>query len=1182
VLRLKKIEINGFKSFHDKAEIDFPGRIIGVVGPNGCGKSNICDAITWVLGEQSAKSLRSERMDDVIFNGSARRRPLGLAEVSLTLSDSDNGALEEHGGSVTITRRVYRDGEGEYRLNGKRARLKDIHEMLMDTGLGIKDYSVIQQGKIDLILSTRPQDRRKLIEEAAGITKYKARKRAAEMKLEETQTNLQRIEDLLAELERQCNSLKRQAARAERYKETEAKLIEARERLYAWGYRAQQLKLTEIGTRHEALVAAEGETAAKVGAAEAATLSLRHRLDEEAARISGHREEAGALRTSIATHEESYRSAERRIAECDDREVALTGRETALAAEEARFSAATDEAARFLAEEKERLAALRQDLEAAEAERREAEARSRVLDQEVEALRKELLALIGRAGEERNRAHQVEMNAERCRFQIQKLGEQTTRQEQIRAERVAALGQLREREDQLAETLAETVSALDAARAEKGALSAEKARLEEEGSKAKNAAWAAEHKIDSLTLLLTRKEKPFRDQADLLSSTGASVEGLFAEHLEAEPGSEELLDAALGELVDAPVVRDGGRGAELLAAASQVKGAPLRFVAADQPVDPDAISGIFGRSEILAEGAIPLAQRLHPRMGAPAGAAALVADCWLVPDLGTAASLARRFPSATFFTPDRCRVRGAVFEAPGTQPIEGPLSLRKEIHELEERRDYEKARAAEIAIEVATAAEKILLADESIQELGGRRTSLESSLALVANDRRRLDGERAQSEREIEVLKREAGVHIDELGRLEQEKNELERRLEDASRREGEIGQAISVRSGEAAAAREELIPRAARAATLRTETGVTEERVASLDRDYRVTGERRETAHGQREAVVRERSFLAETRTAASGEREQALYGLRDDLEDLDLITDLLVEEEEVLAEQKGRLETDEQALHEERLRLDGIRADRHQIEVDLASERAALDHLVESCGRDLKKTPSELADPGEAVEGEVEAVRSEAEAFSLALEKMGVVNLLALEEFREADERRTFLKTQRDDLVNSIASLRDTIRKINQTSAERFVEAFAAINVSFGGMFRELFRGGTAEMRLLDDTDPLDSGIEIVARPPGKNNQSILLLSGGEKALTAIALLMAIFRYKPSPFCILDEVDAPLDEPNIDRFGRIIQLMQNDTQFIIITHSKRTMEMADVLYGVTMEEAGCSKLVSVRLAGN
>jgi len=1181
VLRLRRIEINGFKSFYDKANIDFPGRIIGVVGPNGCGKSNICDAITWVLGEQSAKSLRSERMDDVIFNGSARRKPLGLAEVSIVLT-SENSELGEAAHEITLTRRVYRDGEGEYRINGKKARLRDIHDMLMDTGLGIKDYSVIQQGKIDLILSTRPQDRRRLIEEAAGITKYKARKRAAEMKLEETTLNLQRIQDLLAELERQCNSLKRQAGRAERWRETEAKLIVAREKLYAWGYRTQQARLADLSARHESHVGAEGEWAARLGSAEATVASARHALDEDTARVGIHREEAGALRGGIATKEETFRSAERRIADAGEREVVLAGRDEVLTGEEARFSQAAEEAGRALEAERTRLEALRNDLDLAERERRDADVAARTCEQEIESLRKELLGLIGRSGEERNRAHSVEIAAERARFQAQKLGEVSERLEEIRTARIATLEILAVKDADLSSQLAGLTAEIEASGAEKKNLESEESQLREEVSRAKNSAWAAEHKIESLSLLVARKEKPFRDQAEALASVGGIAAGLFADHLEAEPGSEALLDAALGDLADAPVIRDGGAAADILVRARAERGNALRFVAADHSIDMAALAGAFGRDEIADAGGIPLSTRLRPKGDAPAGAAALLADCWLVPDLALAASLSRRFPNGTFFTPDRFRIRGCVFEAPGQAPLEGPLTLRREIHDLEIKRDEEHVRAEGLARNVEQTSEKIASAALLLTELTSRRTALDSERALVAADRRRSDDERAQAEREMDVYRRERTVYLEELGRLEGEKSDLARRLEISTLREAELGAAITGRSADLVSLREDLGPKAARAATLRTDNGVASERVQALERESAATAERAATARTQRADVARERASLTETKAEAASDRESTLYALRDDLLDLDRLADLILEEEEALSSGRSELEAREAGLQQDRLKLDEVRAERHQIEVDLASDRANLDHLVESCGRDLHRIPSELPDPGEMVEGELDAVRAEVESFAQSLEKMGVVNLLALEEFKETDERRNFLKTQHDDLVNSIASLRETIKKINETSSERFTEAFRVVNANFSAMFQELFHGGMAQMRLIDETDPLESGIEITAKPPGKNNQSILLLSGGEKALTAIALLMAIFKFKPSPFCILDEVDAPLDEPNIDRFGRIIQMMTGETQFIVITHSKRTMEMADVLYGVTMEEAGCSKLVSVKLATN
>jgi len=1167
MLRLKRVEISGFKSFFEKVDLAFPGSVTAVVGPNGCGKSNISDAVAWALGEQSARVLRGEKMDDVIFNGSAKRRPLGMAEVTLTLAAS-NGDSEkgDAGGEMRVGRRVYRDGEGEYFLNDKQVRLRDIQDQLLGTGLGVRAYSVIEQGRIDQVLSTKPQDRRRLIEEAAGITKYKLKKRLAEGKLEETKGNLLRLSDIISEIERNVVSLKRQASRAARYKEQSELLRQRKASLTRARADALRDALSAAERLRDERRDREAESAAALARAEAELASARLDAAETANARDALREALAALEAAIA-RDDALLDSNRRAA------VDLAARRAALEREGRDFSAEQTRSAQDLAELEDRLEravaeARARSLAREEADRKAAEAAAACagLERELEETRGRALSASGERIATRNARHEVDLAAERVAASRARLAQS--------AEKVGAELAVRERDAAEAETEAARLAAAAAgaagrvarAEADLAAAAAELAAAEEARELARQTAGALEHRIAALAETLRARENSVNEVRQALRGAGVSEDGALSERIRPKPGWDEAVGLVLGADTDALLATgDVSRAVEAMRALSTG-----RLVRADWRLEPrlDVPDGALGWDAVV-EGWDALS---------PAERAALPATAF-VENLGRALALAERHPSLTFVTRAREVVRGPVVRVAGpAAEASGLFALRREEASMrgrleEARHTFEAAaRQAESFRAARQRAEAELPPLRDLErEARDAHSAYAARLEERLSDRDRLRRERDTLAGEDRALADEATGLAGRRAALEADERRHAEAEDAAHERIGNLSALLSEARGFAMSASEELAHR-------RTEAEVAAERRRAMEaardtlRESRSTLERRLAEATEEEARLLSRSAeLAQEEIDARARQKQNLAAREER-------SGAHAASTEKAREAAVRVDAAEAATRADRATLDAAREARFEAEVSATRVGSDLEHLVSQAREEFGVSPEALEAPADSSPEALAALEAEVVELTASLERLGPVNVLAFEEHKEMSERLTFLTAQRDDLLKSIAELQESIRKINATSSERFAEAFHAINANFKAMFERLFQGGTAEMKLLDETDLLESGIEIDAHPPGKRNQSILLLSGGEKALTAIALLMAIFRFKPSPFCILDEVDAPLDEANIDRFTKLLRDMTEETQFIAITHNKRTMETADVMYGVTMEEPGCSKIVSVR----
>src|SRR3989440_270750 len=1254
MFKLQRLEITGFKSFADYTELVFTGNgITAIVGPNGCGKSNVADAIAWVLGEQRVKNLRGGEMKDVIFQGSKNRLPSGMAEVvlhmvrdenfeeepdiddidaTLEVLDDQAEAVEERlapeldadtsapaaeaklnaptdtaaavaptdststavevslfdeantqapvtagaessasvnsdattsaqksrpshhhkrhwrprrlaldfapGETVSVTRRLYRDGESEYLLNGRICRLRDIQDLFSGTGLSGAHYAIIEQGRIGQILSAKPMDRRTLIEEAAGITKFRVRQRAAEARLEAARSNLSRVSDIVSEIERQVGSLRRQAAKARRYRQVREELRELLRRVYAADERTLTARLEELRAKldasNEEVEGFAEELEEREEEARRATAQAREREEELAEARAAVSE--SALRLDRRERERSYQgeqiaALERRVEEVRReaesvraRLSSVTSESESLVLKDVQMREASDASARQL--EEAEAAHARRSTEVLEAEAATERARGELLTHTAAA---ERLSEIGRqletvieklAAQAEGLAREGERAAaahEEAKLQAAKL------QGEIKSARAHLDALYAEREDRTRE--------LSDSRAEVAAATSEHARVRDESARVR-------HRLDTLAEIDTQRSLYSQAVRRIFSPAETDAPKDFhtvatlADVLHVEPRWERAVESVLGpylQSVIVPTPDDALRAAAWL----QATGA--------------------GRATFLVAG-------LH------GGAEAEDSD-----DSTFSATLA---DEADAVTDEVNAVTGRV---------DGGMNSAADGVGLEVGADVRVAALLGAPREIGA----------GLGRARARLSELEDAFVLLNDEIGREEREHvarevnaAQFQQEIERAERHMRVVADDAARLAAETREVE------ERRAKQLAEAEAAEAARAAAQREvseaaEALAEARRAAEAESENLGRQRAQAAA------AAERRRSAAAElrrMEAEAAELQSRLERHEREEAEAAERIEALRRSLEELDesasgvederASLERRVEEASArLAEAREHADSLSSELTETHQRASAARDARAALEVQKAETSARLKFVRESCVSELGQSLEEVAAAHAPEEGfDLEASRARLEELRAKVESFGAVNMMALEELSESEERLTFLTAQRKDITDGIGSSEEALLEIKRRSRERFRHAFEEINRNFGQFFLELFGGGRGEMSLIDSDDALETGIDIVAQPPGKRLQNVLLLSGGEKAMAALALVLSIFKYRPSPFCLLDEVDAPLDEANVGRFASKIIEMSADTQFLIITHNKRTMESARALYGVTMEEAGISRLVSVR----
>ena len=1199
---LRRLEILGFKSFALKTELNFPHGVAAVVGPNGCGKSNVLDAIRWALGEQSAKALRGGEMADVIFNGADSRQPLGMAEVTLTFADCE-AQLGTAFNEVAITRRVYRDGRGEYLLNKTACRLRDIHELFMDTGVGRSSYSIMEQGRIDLILSSRPEDRRAVFEEAAGITKYKSQRREATRKLEQTDGNLTRLTDVVTEVKRQLNSLQRQAAKARRHRAltTDLRLLDTH--LAHDLHQRLEHDLAAAKEDLSRLRSAQAHAEDEVNTGERSLADARAALDDLSARFQEARAAAQDCRDRLRAAESRSEFNRERAAESralrERYEAEVAGAEERLRAQEEALHAAE--------EETRQIATL---LEAGQQRQREQEGvvrEARAKRVAVEAAWQQAQGAVTegerRLGQQRTELAHLTQQAQAGDVRRELLAGELARLEPARAgaaERVAAAR---------AETAAGQ-TALEARRAEVRAAEEAVAAAQKELAAAEQTLAGAQKVQVGRTSRLEVLRGLNEAGAGFSAGTQAVLRGLdrpelfkpamvgvLGASLDVEARFIPAVEAVLGHHLQTVVLRDDEAAAELLAALAHGKRVGRASLVHVAP-QPESRPAGEGRSPALPAGALAWARDV---VKTPAVVAALVdrllAGAAIVETLEQAAALRRARPELTVATlPGELLHRDGFLEggqASGESAQQGVLQRRTQIRALE--------------AEAAAGQEEI---DAKTHARTAAAAGAQAAATAVAEARGHLQGAQVQvstRQSQLALLEREARELAARADQLTREQAETERRCRAAAEQVGALEKRVRDTAAAIEAQQAARAAAAEQAETFRAQENTLAEALNELRLRVATEQQRHESLRRQRQPMDARRTELAELIVCRQREldehgRRLAQYGaeaaaLAAAIEAAG--AELTAAEEEIAGRREehaaaaAALETLDAALRGQRQALTAWHDRRASQEVREAQLRLRHENLREQTAAryqiDLGRFQPEPAafldtyqrlveEPGAAVDWtRVESLAADLRA---KLDGVGAVNVDAIAEFEALEERSQFLEKQNADLVAARKELLNIIARINATSRTLFAETFERIRVNFQEMYTELFGGGRANLLLVDEEDPLECGIDIIARPPGKQLQSVTLLSGGEKTMTAVALLFAIFMVKPSPFCVLDEMDAPLDESNIARFLKILDRFVAQSQFIVMTHNKRTMARADVLYGVTMEEAGVSKLVAVRMA--
>jgi len=1188
-VKIRKLQIAGFKSFVDQTTVHFDHDITCVVGPNGCGKSNIVDAIKWCMGEQSPSRLRGKQMEDVIFSGAEGRGPHGFADVTLTFDNTDGLAPPEYSeyGEIQVTRRLDRQGHSDYLINRTPVRLLDVTNLFLGTGVGKRAYSIIEQGRIGFIVTSKAEDRRTMIEEAAGISKFKLSKRAAERKMDQTRQNLLRVSDIIGELERSLASLKRQAQKAERYKRYKKEMRDLD--LWVASHRFLELRgqigsvSSSLSKANEDMQASRHSLIAKEASVEAERVSLQQ-LGSEVERGQGHAYELDNL----------VRQLEGLIRQQQDRQVALVERKELAARELRQLEEQRDElqqegstvrlslseletleteAGRLLAEVEAELQVRKNIAEEAEvalenARARLAEGRAHVAGAEAvldgyDARREEIRGRLARLQEE-----------------IQALGTREVEFTQQRGELEARMVGMRSGKVETAERQTEIEASLSSDKGELHQADAEVDALREKLAVTRS-------RLRSLNEIHERFEGVGAGaQAVMTGYASASGDpgrtglvGLVADRLECAAEHTRAVGAALGGALEYLLVDDTEaalRAADYLAREEKGRATFLPRLPSGPPrIVPPFPSGmgIVG----------PLLTLVRYSRADEAWVRYLLFDVLVVDTLQTAAHLHRQGFKGKLVTLDGQALLcdGAVVGGAKDESAGHLLRLKREIRELEEAAasqgaELERATANQGQLRVVIAegqaaidSARVEAHDAELEILGAER-----DLRVVEMELRRIEERRQEiGNAETEARAALAQVDVDE-GNTKRELTDAQRHVTDAQE---------SARVAESVLAERRRVVEEQAAKATEVKVGATQSRErADRERSVLAQLDRSIAELNAREDRLREDVAVADRDEGQAAGRILLHHGrLSETAHEAALAR-------EELSNRRGRFDDAQMQLGESEASLKELRStiDEQSTELNELTLREreltlSLEHLEEQV---VDKHRVELAhvigDHHARPVPDVE-VTARAEELQRLIDRMGEINLTAIEEYEENAERYEFLTSQRSDLEDALTKLDKAIRQMNRESRALFREAFAAINERFKRIFPLLFRGGKAELRLTDPQDMLETGVEIIAQPPGKRLGSLELMSGGEKALTAVALIFAIFQYKPSPFCLLDEVDAPLDEANIGRFAEVIQQMTDRSQFILITHSKRTMEYADVLYGVTMEQPGVSKLVSVELRG-
>ncbi|AQT68957.1 Chromosome partition protein Smc [Anaerohalosphaera lusitana] len=1178
-MRLEKLVLNGFKSFADKTTFEFKEPITAIVGPNGCGKSNVVDALKWVLGSQSPKGLRSGQMTDVIFSGCSSRKPSGMAEVALSFSGVTGKGLDND--ELEITRRLYKSGDSQYLINGKACRLKDIRELFMDTGVGVSAYSIIEQGQIDQLLHASKTDRRVIFEEAAGISKYKAQKKEAIRKLDRTDQNLLRLADIVAEVQKQLRSIKMQAGKARNYLEYSERLKELRVKYSLAEYDKIITQTNEKNTAVGELRSQYGEVAASVSSADAALSELAANISETEGHISHWDNTLVSSRSKIEQHMERIKFLRERIDELKQRKLDANDDIDRLNSQTSEHRTDLRECERKLRETEDVYGQKNGELEEMQGVITQINHECSEIEATLQDEKSGIIDIVRRTAHLHNEIQSMSTYRERIADQKNRLNGKASEASAQLEDLLTERAQYKSRLDETHSILEELQANLENKRNELERIDASRAEASEmiAGEKEKRSAINSE--ISVLADMEAKREGLSKSVKAILSQAQDSaerydyVEGIVADIVTADIQYAGPVEAALEGLTDALVVNSTGR---FLAdkdtidkLESRVKVICLdRIAPFNDSKDVSGYPGVIGRaSEFVSfDGS-------YSRL-----AWQLLGKTIIVENMDTAVELAGEFGAGYKFVTKN----GELFDGNACVNV-GPVGKTAGLISRKSRLKKLESNLAEVSTAIGRLEDELQQNNQktahleglckelrtSIYEANTERVDTEAKIRALDQNIERIKNEQPLITNEIETLEREIEESVqkeydskEKLEELETINNERSSRIEEL---EAQLGEKKEMQEAQSSFLTE-----------LRIELGQIAEQRRSLQQ--RITSLQSQLQHS--------RMSIERARTDLLGCDEQVRQTERNILSAESAVSELYLAKEtaqknslkyhDKIGQLRQQRDETEESIREQRSMQSELESQIHQIELELSQLSVRHEDLVQRVAEELEMDIEEAYEGFEQEDTNWDEVREEIAMLRKKIGRLGNVNVDAIEEQQELEERYEFLAGQVEDLNQSKTQLEQLIAKINKESVEKFSETFKDIRKNFQTVFRKLFGGGKADIILEDPDDILECGIEIMAKPPGKETRSISLLSGGEKTMTAMAILFAVFKSKPSPFCILDEVDAALDEANNERFNLIVKEFQEMSQFVVITHSKRTMSIADVLFGITMQTQGISKKISVR----
>lgn len=1182
-MKIQRLDIQGFKSFAERTSIRFGEGITGVVGPNGCGKSNIVDAIRWAMGEQSARMLRGGSMQDVIFNGSDVRGPMGMAEVTLAFDNDGVGVPADyaHVQEIQVTRRLYRDGDSEYEINKTPCRLKDIHDLFLGTGIGTRAYSIISQGQVAEIMRVKPEERRRIIEEAAGITKYKARKDQATRKMDATRQNLQRIDDVTKEIGRRLGSLRRQAKKAEKYKDLKGQAREIELHLATLRF----FELTNAANFDRATYAGVNESlrgeVERVAALEAVIDEARKGLGEDERILNEKQGRLYEVDANLKLSQQTADHAQKSYEQSKKRD-----EEAAVDVERIREQRAVVDGIRKELEQNQRSLFEEQEgdtgnLDGANAELEEHKAKRAAEGKAVEDLRRQVIDSSTMA---------AKLGADLNNLKLS-LEDMETRKEAVAQERAPLLDELVRLEEQatLHDGERQTVEA-DKATAEgerkvaTDAISQQKADLQKAQrtvDEGRSELQKRRSRLSSLEEIHARYEASPEAVRGLLKR-GGPLEGkarLLVDLFEADPAWEATIEAGLGGRLQAVVVDDE----EMATAAVEF----LRTGKAKGRAELIVNSVVDADNDVAVDGAIRALDVVKLSKKAASTASSVLSRLFLVEN--TEAAFAA-WPAVREVGGTIVSKAGDVFEAGGAirggvadREGQGVLKQKREMRELADDVAAREIAVAELETDLEQRKSALQELDDALQAASERAQALSLKLVEVRGAHKRAADEAARVKQRAEKLLADETRFTETLARSTTEIEEKTTKLHDAERSRAGVDAELQTRSAALVELDQTIAAKQDVVTTMKVRAASIAERKENL---HKSLSQQESQAKDLEERLVRLQKQIEE----GHAEREQLTKQETEARGQIAVLSDEHTNLKTVLEDLRKTWESKAEGVrvkeHEARAARQTVETAREQhsgLQVRIREREMELDALVDRTIERHRITPQEavydyhqMPLPSEDALTDMDKRLADLER---QVEGLGAINLTAIDECRDLETRHDFLRTQADDLTHALNQLEKAIIKINRTTKKRFQETFEGINERFQQVFPRLFRGGKGWLALTDPNDMLTTGVEIYAQPPGKKLGAVALMSGGEQALTAVSLLFAIFLLKPSPFCLLDEVDAPLDEANVGRFNDMVKDVSAISQFIVITHNKKTMEVADQLYGVTMEEPGISKTVNVRI---